>query len=137
MINKEEIDRIYLQWLIEEENLITMMFSRSGSINRRGDGENLGGRPAMGRVEEPLFQQLLEALPLDWFQNTGRYTLPDPKGKMAKLTLAFEGEKLDTGFEFMYGTQSDGPPEDMVEYIEFAMELSEEWYQSQGKKKKR
>jgi len=135
MIRKEKIDRIFFQWLIEEENLITMMFSRTGAINRRGDGENLGGKPAMGRTDETLFQHLIEALPMDWFQHTGRYTLPYPKGKTAKLTISFEGEELNAGFEFTYGTQSDGPPEDMIEYVELALELSEDWYQSQGKKK--
>lgn len=135
MINKQAIHRILIKWTVEEETIISLMLSQNGSINRIGSGESTGGKMAMGRTEEPIFQQLLEALPEDWLTNTGRYTLPDPKGKLAQLTIALESShEEETGFEFTYGTQSDGPPEDMVEYVEYAIALTDEWYEEMTRK---
>ncbi len=137
MIEKQGIDRILVKWTIEEGILISLMLSRSGALNRIGTGDEKGGKMAMGNSEEAFFQTLLEAMPEEWLQNTGRYTLPSPKGKLATLTIALGGENLDTGFEFTYGSQSEGPPEDMVEFVEYAIELTDEWYQEAISKKKK
>ncbi|MCI4667767.1 MAG: hypothetical protein MRZ79_06365 [Bacteroidia bacterium] len=138
MISKQSIHRILIKWSVEEEVIISMMLSKGGSLNRIGNGEKSGGKMAMGRTEEPLFESLLEAMPEDWLKNTGRYTLPDPKGKMAQLTLVLETEdEQETGFEFTYGIQSGGPPEDFVEYVEYAIELTDEWYENMTRKGKK
>lgn len=137
MIEKESINRILIKWTVEEETIISMMLSRNGSLNRIGSGEKSGGKMAMGNTDAPLFASLLEALPVDWLKNTGRYTLPNPKGKMANLALILETDKEETGFEFIYGIQSDGPPEDMVEYVEYAIELTDEWYAEMTQKGKK
>ncbi|MEL6133599.1 MAG: hypothetical protein AAFR59_09580 [Bacteroidota bacterium] len=135
---KEKITQIFIKWEVDGDSILSLMVSQTGAINRMGamDGQTKG-KFAMGTTEEPIFTTLLQAVPGDWFSHEGRYTLPDPKGKRAVLSIAFSGVEVDTGIAFTYGTQSDGPPEDIIEYIEYALELTDPWYETQTSKKKK
>ncbi|MEL6629667.1 MAG: hypothetical protein AAFQ83_21570 [Bacteroidota bacterium] len=135
---KEKITQIFIKWEVDGESILSLMVSQTGAINRMGtmDGQTKG-KFAMGTTDEPIFSALLQSVPGDWFSNEGRYALPDPKGKLAELTIGFSGNDVDTGIAFTYGTQSDGPPEDVIEYIEYALELTDPWYVNQTTKKKK
>ena len=99
-------------------------------VNRRGNGNEADGAMVMGRPEEPIFEQLLAAIPPELFDGAGRYALPEPQGDPSELRLSFTGPDLDTGFAFQYGSESMGPPDEFVELVELALELTEDWYQS-------
>jgi len=111
------------------------MMSRSGHVNRLGSGEyaDKQRQVAMGKVGPHLFEQLLSGLDEAWLDWAGRYTFPDPKGAIYTLTIVFEGDNWETGIAFTFGKESEGPPGDIWEFVDLAVDLTDEWYHSQKK----
>lgn len=125
-------ERIFIKYAVNDEQLLYIMLSDRGTINRMGDGSPEEKKHVfMGRTETAVFSDLLDKIPADLMEMAGRYVFPDPKGDICTLTVGLEGENLDTGFEFTYGTESDGPPEEVVDIVEEAVALTEDWYQKQ------
>ncbi len=133
-----QIQQLFIKLEAEDESVLSLMLSASGSLNRMGDGS---GDPEvarffMGSSPEPLFQQLIAGMDEKVFELAGRYELPYEGGERLRLTLHFKGEKLDTGFEFSYGSESMGPPEELLEIVEQAVALTDGWYEAQLMKNK-
>lgn len=129
MISTDKIERVHIKWEIGELPILMIMLSANGGVNRMGNGdsENKDLQLYMGTTEEPLFVEFMRHIPSDMFDYTGRYTMPNPKGEVGRLEIAFEGRDIDTGFECLYGTESDGPPEEMVSLVELALALTDPW----------
>ncbi|MEM7660308.1 MAG: hypothetical protein AAF399_29650 [Bacteroidota bacterium] len=136
---RPHITQVFIKWEVDGQQVLMIYLSRSGAINRLGDGqaEPEVTQLCMGRVAEPWLEEWLGQLDPAWLEQAGRYTMPDPKGKMCTLAIALEGEDLDTGFAFTYGSESMGPPEEMVQLVDVALELTDEWYEDQLPKKQR
>ncbi|RMG22721.1 MAG: hypothetical protein D6730_15915 [Bacteroidetes bacterium] len=129
---KEQIEQVYIKWEVAGRQLLALSFNRSGSLNRAGDGsEEHAAYFFMGRADTPVFEAFMEQVDESLFEMAGRYTLPEPKGEIARLTLAFSGPELDTGFEFTYGTHSAGPAQEVVELLELALNLTQQWWEGQ------
>ncbi|MDX2246692.1 MAG: hypothetical protein SF052_07955 [Bacteroidia bacterium] len=127
-----QIEKIFIRLEVNQQQLLYIMLSKSGAVNRAGDGSpEDAANMFMGNSDEPLLDDWLELLPEDILTMAGRYTFPDPQGDVCNLTLALEGPEVNTGFEFVYGSQSDGPPEDIIQLVEAAMEITDEWYENQ------
>jgi len=138
-MKKTDIQRLLMKMSVGEDQVLSLMVSRSGTLNRMGDGDP--GSPVrelvLGKTEEPLFEELLAAIPDEWMAHTGRYEMPDIAGARCELSVALEGETEETGFAFTFGTQSDGAPEEFVELVEMAMEMTDDWYQANRKPSQR
>ena len=134
-ISKDEVSQVFIKWQCGEDTLLSLMLSASGGLSRMGNGsgEKDHNKLCMGHSDEGLLSQWMEAFDPSWFELAGRYTLPDQEGKTCVLSLSFSGEKLDTGFEFTYGMDGTGPPEEIVELVDFALKLTDEWYESKLK----
>ena len=79
----------------------------------------------------------LELLDDSIFALARRYTLPDAeKGAPAYLEFALEGEGIDTGFAFSYGSEGMGPPEEMVELANRLVMFTDPWYEEQLARKR-
>lgn len=132
MINQKTINTIYIKWEKGGQTVFSIMLHRNGSINRLEEPEDKS-KPIMimGKTEDPVFQEMLDNLNESWFEFAGRYTYPDPKGPLMNLTISFEGESTDIGFAFTYGRDSDGPPTDIVHYVELAASLTDPWFEEQ------
>ncbi|MEM8901690.1 MAG: hypothetical protein AAGC85_26515 [Bacteroidota bacterium] len=137
-ISKDQIQQIHIQLSINEQDLLRIMLSTSGAINRMGDGSLEDSSPAffMGRTEEPFYEELMEAFSEDWLVNTGRYEFEDRTGDTAHFSITLSSEAEETGFAFTYGTTSQGPPEELVEWVSLAVELTQEWFEEQFARKK-
>lgn len=124
---------------MDESLLLYMMLSRNGSLNRRGEGSEDPSTlyMAMGHTDDPIFTDLLAQLPDDWLEHTGRYTMPDRQGKTMLLTISIQNDQVETGFQFTYGSDSVGPPEDMIEFLELALDLTDPWYEEATQKQRR
>lgn len=126
------VQQLYIKWVIDERPLLAIALGRSGTISRAGDGSPEHAQHVfMGRGEAEAFDALMAAWEEDWFELAGRYTLPDPKGDPATLTISFSSDELDTGVEFHYGTESEGPPEELVDWVERALDLTQPWWEDQ------
>jgi hypothetical protein len=133
-----EIDRAFIKWEVAGEQVLMILLSRNGTLNRMGDGEQAKKHPMyLGNTEEPLLEQWLAELDPGWLEEAGRYEMPDPEGDICVLTIALEGEGLDLGFAFRYGSDSMGPPEEMVHLLELALDLTDPWYEEQLSRRRR
>lgn len=126
----DQIDQIEIKLTVADEVYLQIVMMRNGMINRLGDGNEADGALAMGKPEEPIFDAYLQAIPTELFAEAGRYELPDQRGDSSELVISFSGDGVDTGFAFRYGSESMGPPEEFVELVDLALELTEEWYQT-------
>ncbi|MEM6632427.1 MAG: hypothetical protein AAF694_22345 [Bacteroidota bacterium] len=138
MTEISHIDAIFLKWESEKGPLLIISCSRSKSISRLGD-TSLTHPPSpiqMGKTDEAIFERLMDLVASEWFEFTGRYEFPNIQQNPQTLTIQFTGEEVDTGFEFAFGEGSEGPPEDILEFVEYAVELTEPWYQEKVAAKK-
>ncbi len=134
-----EIDRFHIVLEVEGEAVLSIRMTAAGQINRMGDGTGEASTAGwyLGQTEEPLFQQWISLLEEELLQMAGRYDLPDPKGEDCALTITLEAGETSTGFAFRYGSESLGPPSEIMELVNAAVDLSDEWWQSQRHKRKR
>ncbi|MEM8889860.1 MAG: hypothetical protein AAGD28_17930 [Bacteroidota bacterium] len=144
MLTKAEIENVHISLVVNEEQVLALRVSKNGALNRMGDGSDDPKMRLMfmKRIEEPLFDRLMEILSVDLLSMVGRYTFPDPKGDHTQLLITLEGENdSETGFEFVYGSDSEGPPEEIIDFVEYAVELSDPYWEDflsrklQGSKK--
>ena len=135
---KIKIKRIFIKLESDGKQRLNIFFSDSGTINRMGDGsDDRISRFFIGRTDEPIFAIFIEKISEDLLSLVGRYSFPDPKGELCKLIISFVGDDIDTGFEFTYGTDSDGPPEEIINLVNLALDLTDSWYEEQLNQKKR
>lgn len=137
----QQIDRIFIQWDIDQEQVLRLFLSRTGSVNRAGDGTPASEARklplCMGRLEDSfVFDEILGLMDASWLEMAGRYELPNPQGAISTLSVGLEGDQLDTGFAFTYGMESEGPPEEFVHLLESAIALTDPWYEEQISRKK-
>lgn len=134
---KSQIDQVFIKWTVAGKQLLLINLNKSGAISRAGDGskENMK-RFFLGRTEPSTFEAFMTKIDEALFEMTGRYELPSPKGDISVLTVSFTGENLDTGFEFRYGVDSEGPPEEFIEIVEHALVITHSWWEEQLSRKK-
>ncbi len=137
MIDIQSINTIYIKWEKDTHPVLILMINKQGTINRLGSEEdNKKPLMIMGKTDKPIFEHILENLDPHWLDLAGRYTYPNPKGSILSLTISMKGEEIDTGFSFTYGSQSEGPPEDIVDFVDYVVSLTEPWYEDQLTRKR-
>lgn len=111
-----------------------ILLAADGSINRRGTGSvnNTDNDLFIGVTQEPLFKQLLTHLDDAMLDHMGGYDVPERRGVPCKLSsgLAFSNGG-ENGFGFRYGSESEGPPHEIIEFVTAAVQLTDPWFQQQ------
>jgi len=135
----EKIQQVFIKLAANEEMVLSLMLSATGAINRMGDGsgDKEVSRFFMGNTEESLFDQLIQQIDTQLFDMAGRYELPYEAGEHITLTIHVKGDGVDTGFEVQFGSESMGPPEEILQIVEQAVALTDGWYEQQLLKNKR
>lgn len=135
----EQIESVHIQLEVEGETVLSIKLSASGTLNRMGDGSGEKEQSGwfLGSTEEPLFAEWGSLLNDELMAMTGRYEYPDPIGEKTELTISLEGNGESTGFGFIYGSDSVGPPEEIMELVNAAVDVTEDWWESQKFKRKR
>ncbi len=130
---KEEIDAIVINQQIDGQPSLFVLLANDGTINRIGTGaaDNKEKALFIGHTQGELFLRFMEQVDEAIFENAGVYKHPDPKGAACKLELAFRRPEGPVGFEFHFGTESEGPPEEIAALVKHAIELTEPWYEIQ------
>lgn len=138
-MNIDQIKSVHIVLEVESESVLSIKMTASGQVNRMGDGSGEREQSGwfLGSTEEPLFAEWATLLNTDLMELTGRYEYPDPEGEKCKLTISLEGDGESTGFEFSYGSDSMGPPEEILELVNAAADVTDDWWQSQKFKRKR
>ena len=134
MPSSKEISAICITIEVEKESVLFILLTEDGTINRSGTGyeHNTENDLFIGITDKSLFFKLRELITDQMLTNMGGYDVPDKKGKNCKLNIAlsFEGGH-DNGFGFIYGSESQGPPKDICEIVEKAINITDPWYKKQ------
>ncbi len=134
-VAKSEIDAIMVSLEVEEETSLFLLLGKDGGINRMGSGavDNQERSFFIGILQEPLFEQFLKDIPDEVWENLGSvFGSPgDHTGKSCVLKLAFRRGEKEDGIAFVYGSESAGPPELILECVLRFVALTQPWYEAQ------
>lgn len=133
MLTKADLTGISVSLEMDSKQCLFVALTADGSIKRMGSAqaneENL--ELYMGQISEPLFTNLVQALPDDCLENMGVYNVPDSQGIPVKLSISAMGNGQTELLEFNFGTQSAGIPESVMNFAQQARAITEDWFQAQ------
>jgi hypothetical protein len=134
-VKKSDLEVCLISIMIEDKQSLFILLAKDGTINRLGTGSanNTENDMFIGISKDGLFEKLMEAVPEELLEYQGSYDIPEKKGKRCELTLmlASADEKKKAGFIFQYGSDSQGPPQEISEIVVKAVELTNPWYDEQ------
>ena len=113
-----------------------ILLARDGTVNRLGTGavDNTERDLFIGRTTEPLFPALMNQFTDAMLQHVGGYEMRDRKGEDCRLSIALRfADGSEDGFGFLYGSESEGPPQEIVQIVIEAARLTDPWYEAQKK----
>ncbi len=134
MLRVSDIDAVSVTLEADEKQLLFVLLAADGTINRLGTGEanNKDNSLFIGITREPLFDQLMTNLDDDMLGHMAGYEVPDQRGMPCKLSIALSFTNAeDNGFAFRYGSESQGPPDDICEFVTVAVQLTDRWFEQQ------
>jgi len=118
----------------EGVQVLSILLAADGTINRSGTG-TLGNRHNdlfIGVVQEPLFDKLMKHFDDEMLNHTGGYEMPQRRGVPCKLSIALSFREGDSdGFAFRYGSESQGPPIEIMELVRAAVTITDPWFHEQ------
>ncbi len=131
-----DINAVHITLEIDGKQSLFVLLSQEGTINRLGTGavNNKENDLFIGMSPEPLLDQAKQSLTDDLLDHMGGYEVPDQKGASCRLSIGFmfaDGE--ENGFGFSYGSESQGPPPEISQFVVAAVKATEPWYQEQKK----
>ena len=137
-MNKDEIITVSLRLDVGRENtILSILLAADGSIKRMGNGRfsdiDTKKELHIGAGQEQLFRDFASIIPDEIFEYAGRYDLPEPQGLPCQLTLLLQGrDDSGIGYEFNYGSESQGPPEEIQELVTTAIKITDKWLEAQN-----
>jgi len=133
-LTKGSIKGILLDLEVEGAQSLFVLLADDGAVNRLGTGtvDNDERDLFIGLAEEPMFEQLRDKFQPEWMSRDGEYDVVDKEGRTCTLTIivTFDGGR-ELSWRFRYGSESNGPPDDICEFVAAAVRLTEPWYQDQ------
>ncbi len=140
MTQPDEIRGLCVTLLVAGEQALVVLMDESGSVNRSGSGStnNSDLDLYIGRTDPACFTFLRSRISpqlLNWCGQSR--TAPDIQGKPCKLTIDFFTNLSERGrsfsMEWNYGSESEGPPADVCEFVRSAVEVTRDWHEQQKK----
>jgi len=137
----KDISLIRIELDINNKQSLYILLAKDGSISRLGHGhiDEPDQTLYIGETEEPLFEQLLSAVSPSWSQDLNHlYIIPNDdesqiKGAHCKLVIDFQFPDEFKRIEFHYGSDSEGLPPDIYDFIQTAIELTNNWIEKEYK----
>ena len=130
----EKTDKVLISLGVGERQSLFILLAADGSINRLGSGaaDNQEKDMFIGVTRDGLFEEFMRRVPGGLLEHQGAYDIAEKQGVTCKLSLLFgSGESTLAGFEFTYGSESQGPPQEICDLVLAARELTEPWYRTQ------
>ena len=131
-MTRDDVDTILVSLDVGDTPALFVLLSSDGSINRIGDG-SIGGDQDMfiGVTREPLFQRLRDKIAESFLEHAVSYELPDRVGSDCTLSIRFIAGGQETGLIFKYGSESEGPPQDVYDFVRAAVDVTGPWHEAQ------
>ena len=119
----------------ENRSLLFILLGADGLINRSGSGSlrNKNNDLFIGKAAPAIFEKVRSQLSEEVLQNLGmsfRREIVRGAPCSLKLIVQFK-DGTSKASEYLYGTESEGPPTDVVGFVTSAVRETEEWYQEQ------
>jgi hypothetical protein len=137
--NVADIQDIVVDLKVDSEILLFILVSADRSINRISSGTfgNNNRDMFIGMTPDPaIFQRVWSHLTDSILQGLSmRFQMSEnPLGAPCKLTLMFQfNDGKSASSEYLYGTQSEGPPKEVRDFVRAAVRETDSWYQEQLK----
>jgi hypothetical protein len=129
-VSKIEAFTISLQ--IGNQPSLFLLLSEDGSINRMGSGtaDNAERDLFIGKTDPAIFKTARSHLTKEMLHTLGQgYNAPEPRGASCELTITFKFEDgSSNGIAYRYGSESEGPPQDVADFVIAAVRQTDPWY---------
>ena len=130
----DSVARIMVVLECDGDQVLFILLADDGTINRMGTGteDNREQGLFIGVIDPAAFvtvRSVCSPVLDDWI---GGYGDPDAAGKPCKLLVGFQtsaGAELLSQWE--YGTESKGPPAEVIAVVKQAVQATEDWYAEQ------
>lgn len=131
---KDTVEAIMIALDVASNQSLFVLLAADGAINRLGTGSvnNRERDMFIGITKAPLFEKLRHKISPEWFDHLGGYDVPEKKGLTCELTIMMKhSEGQESALRFRYGSESQGPPEDVCQFVMDAVSITEPWYKAQ------
>jgi hypothetical protein len=130
MPSKDSISSILINLKANDDVLLFILVANDGTLNRLGTGaDNSRTDMTIRKTPTDLFAQLKPLITEEMLQLAGRrLRAPVIAGDICTLALGFRSATGETITEFIYGSESMGPPEDVARLVTTAVALTDPWY---------
>ncbi len=86
----------------------------------------------IAQTDGHMFQEILAHVDESWLDRPGQYVARQRKGKACRLSLLFHREGgRELGLTYLYGSESEGPPEEIRAFVLAAIDATQSWYEVQ------
>lgn len=131
----QKYDKVLVSLKADEVQVLFVLLAEDGTVNRMGDG-SLECRDSdlfIGQATEPLFERFMEAVDPAIFGSAGAYETREKTGKPCELQMVFglRGSQASDGFWFRYGSESQGPPQEICDLVLRLVTLTNSWHAQQ------
>ena len=118
---------------VAEKPALFILLGEDGSINRmgRGTAEDAERELFIGKTDPAIFHSVRSHLTKEMLRSLGQgYDMPTPRGASCKLVITFKfKDGSSNGMAFLYGSESNGPPQDVAEFVTTAVAQTDPWYE--------
>ncbi len=129
-----DIQAVHITLETGDKQSLFILIASDGTINRLGTGtvNNKDNDLFIGISHEPLFNRLMAHIDDRMLMYLGAYEIPQKLGVSSKLSIGFcFANAKENGYVFSYGSKSQGPPQEIVEFVKAAVELTDPWFHQQ------
>ena len=129
-----DINAITITLEINSEQTLFVLLANDGTVNRMGSGSSTTTDRDLylGRTDPPLLLEALRGLSDSMLKAMGGYDVAEKRGLPCRLSIALQfADGSDDGFGFTYGSESQGPPQEIAALVQGTVMATEAWYQEQ------
>lgn len=135
MHDSKDVQTILLDLKVDSKKLLFILVAADGTINRIGNG-TLGNNNFdmfIGCTGAAIFEKVRPHLADSVLQDLGKsIQCGTVRGLSCKFTVIVGfTDGTEDGFEYLYGSESQGPPKYVVDFVRVAIAETEGWYQEQ------
>lgn len=135
-MNKNQIQKIRIDIISNEQSVLFMLLDRDGRISRQGSGVLPADEFAVESENDgSIFSALVDALDEQVFAHAGVYDHPNKVGMPITYSVVFLGEEPDVAvFEFRVGTETKDVGELLPYFDQFISKTvmaTNQWYEAE------
>lgn len=130
-MQKDDVTAVMVNLKEGDDLLLFILLAADGTLNRMGNGADTSSHREMTirRMQEPVFARIKPYITDEMLEHAGRqYQAPDMQGSVCSLKVGFRLPSGDTAIEFIYGSGSMGPPDDLKRLVLVAIDVTNPWY---------